>query len=251
MRSTDGKGLGIKRWHKDLGPNNITFIMKGCPQDWGPTVITEFLRKEGYAEVGRLSPPQSRAQGWLFTAEIAREEKERLTQVRVIKNADDPTEVITIWKHDRRTNKLDGDRILGVRNWTTVPTEPKTQEGTEKEKEETGKEQIEEEKEEEKKEKETKKQMKEVEKAKKKKAKEKAKEEEETARNKAQEQRNRKKQEAEGKIKEHEDFEKGTTAELVKKNDTAGLAAKNLTLKGAKAEQEKLLKESMEARVVI
>ena len=74
---------------------------------------------------------------------------------------------------------------------------------------------------------------------------------EETERKKAQEQRAKKKQEAESKIKEHEDFEQGPIAELVKKNDTAGLTAKNLTLKSAKTEQEKLLNESKEARVEI
>ena len=63
MKAVEGKGSGIKRWHEAFGPNNATFIMKGCPKDWGTITITEFLKAEGYTEVGELSPPQPRARG--------------------------------------------------------------------------------------------------------------------------------------------------------------------------------------------
>ena len=54
-------------------------------------------------------------------------------------NEEDPTEVNTIRKHERKASKLEGGRTTGVKSWTTVTTDPQTQEGAvkaQKEKEE-------------------------------------------------------------------------------------------------------------------
>ena len=99
-------------------------MMKGCPQEWSPEKIIEFLTTEGYPKVGRLSPPASRAQGWLFTAEIAEENQVIQTQTRIVRN-DDTGEVITIKKHERKSRIAEGERIWGVRTWTMVEEEPR------------------------------------------------------------------------------------------------------------------------------
>ena len=88
--------------------------------------------------MGKLSAPHSRAQGWFFTSEVTREKKEQINQVRVIMHEEDPTEVITIRKHERRASKLEGDRIMGVRSWTMATAEPKAQERADTGKGDTG-----------------------------------------------------------------------------------------------------------------
>ena len=220
-RALEGKCLGIKRWHKPLGPNNITFMMKGCPQEWSPEKIMEFLTTEGYPKVGRLSPPASRAQGWLFTAEIAEENQAIQTQTRIVKN-EETGEVITIKKHERKSRIAEGERIWGVRTWTMVEEEPRQPtQATKKNEEETKAKEEQERKESERKkkkeEKEQKRKIQEVEREKQRKEREKTTKEKEEKRKKQQEDRNKRKEAAE---KKNNKSTRGFRARANKGNDS-------------------------------